>query len=89
MAPTRYSPEEVARRGKDLYEREIRPKVERDHHGEVVVIDVESGDYEVDRDHLTAARRARSRHPDAPLFATRIGFSALARIGGRMTTRRT
>ena len=87
MAHPRYTADEVIRRGRDLYEREIRSQVEPDHRGEIVVIEVESGDYEVDHDHLTAARRARAKHPDGVLFATRVGFPALARIGGRGTTR--
>ncbi len=88
MLGSNYTRDEIARRGKDLYEREIRSRVEKDHFGEVVVIDVETGDYEIDPDHLTAAKRARAKHPDAALFALRVGFPALARIGGRATTRR-
>ena len=41
-APTRPK-EEVARLGKDIYERDIRSKVEDAHHGEIVAIDVDSG----------------------------------------------
>ena len=42
-APT-LSRDEIARLGKDIYERDIRPKVEVDHHGEVVAIDVDRAD---------------------------------------------
>lgn len=87
MTELNYTPDEIVRRGKALYEREIRAGIEQDHYGEFVVIDTETGRYEMDRDHLTAAKRARAKFPAAPLFAVRVGFPALARIGGRHVTR--
>ena len=80
--------EEIARRGKAIYESKIRRAIERDHHGQFVVIDVNTGHYEVDSDHLTAAKRARAKNPDGALFAVRVGFPAVARIGGRTIARR-
>ena len=43
-APT-LSSEETARLGDEIYERDIRRQVEADHHGEVVAIDVKSGEW--------------------------------------------
>lgn len=44
------SREEVARRAKQLYENEIRLKVEVEENiGKMVIIDIETGDYEVDK----------------------------------------
>jgi len=63
-----------------LYESIIRPNVERDHFGKFLVLDTDSGEYEIDADHLAAAK-----HPDAPLFANRIGYRAMGRIGWRRT----
>jgi hypothetical protein len=82
MPQPSYTPEEVARRGRELYETSIREKVEAGNQGKVIVIDIESGDYEIDPDHLTAAERALAKNPDAVLYATRVGFRALGRIGG-------
>ena len=74
----------IAQRGYELYERTIKVLVDTpENRGKVIVIDVDSGDYEIDPDHLAAASRAKSRNPNAELFATRIGFPALGRIGGR------
>ena len=39
--------DEVARLGDEIYERDIRSQVEPDHHGEYVVIDVDSGCWSV------------------------------------------
>jgi len=86
MSQAHRSADEIARRGNELYERQIRSAVEPSHFGDVVVIDIDSGEYEVAPDHLTAVRRARAKHPNGTLFALRVGFPALARIGGRSTT---
>jgi hypothetical protein len=78
----RYPAEEIARRGQALYEREIRARVEPGNRGKILVIDIETGEYELDEDHLAALRRARARNADAELYALRIGYPALGRIGG-------
>ena len=85
MSQAAHTSDEIARRGKAIYEHDIRQKVEDDHHGEVVVIEIRSGAYEIDRNHLTAVRRARAAHPCGTFFAMRIGFPALAHIRGRRT----
>jgi len=77
-----YSIKEICDRGREIYERDIRAKVEADHFGEVLVVDIESGDYEVDEDHLTAAERIRARRSEGVYYALRIGFPALDKIGG-------
>jgi hypothetical protein len=84
MPHTRYSTHELVERGKALYEREIRSRVQPGDEGKYLVIDIESGDYEVDRDRLTASNRAAQKHPGAPLFAMRIGYATIGRIGARL-----
>jgi len=79
----RYSAEETARRGDEIYERTIRAQVEATHHGKVVAIDIETGAYAVDDTALAAARRLRTHHPDAAVWFVRVGHRALHRIGGR------
>jgi len=83
MSEPRYSAELIAQRGEALYEREIRAQVEPGQRGRVLVLDIDTGEYEVDADHLTALRRARARHPDGAFYALRIGHPALGRIGGQ------
>lgn len=75
--------EEIARRGEELYARAIRSQVETQHAGKVLVVDIETGAYEVDADHLQALRRARARCPGGTFYALRIGAPALGRIGAR------
>ncbi len=83
-----YTTEEVARLGREIYEREIRAKVESEHAGRFVVVDVKSGDYEVADDDLTASDRMLERRPDAMLYGLRIGERAAYRIGGFPRTNR-
>ena len=73
--------EETARLGDAIYEATVRARVEPEHHGEVVAIDVDSGDYVVAANALTAARSLRARRPNADVWLVRVGYPALDRIG--------
>ena len=77
---SRYSKEEFARRGTELYERQIRQLVEADHSGEVVAIDIETGAFAVGEDTLLASRRLRARHPHAQTWFVRIGYRGVHRL---------
>jgi hypothetical protein len=77
--------EEVARRAKQLYESGIRQQVEiEDNIGLMVIIDIETGDYEIDETGLNAARNLSKKHPNARLFGIRIGYSVAVSFGGVM-----
>jgi hypothetical protein len=80
----RYSKEEHARRGMDLYERQVRPQVEAGNRGKVVGIDVDTGDFELAEDTLTAADRLLARRPDAQIWFVRIGHPGVHRFGPRV-----
>jgi hypothetical protein len=85
MAPQqpRYSAEETARRGDEIYEREVRARVEAGNHGKVVAIDVETGAFALDENALAAAKRLREEHPEAEIWFVRVGHRALHRLGAR------
>src|SRR5213078_3162176 len=85
MGQTRLSREEIGRRGEELYEQSIRSKVESEENiGKMVVIDVETGDYEVDKLGLESARHLQAKRPDAALYGKRIGYDVSEAIGGVM-----
>ena len=84
MPYTKYTPEEVESRGEAICERQIRPKVEPQHKGEFLVVDVETGQYEIDGDDLNATKRALAKRPDAVLYGLRIGYPAAYRLGGHL-----
>ncbi len=83
MTHTRHNTDEIARRGQDIYDRDIRPKVENEHHGKFLVVDVDTGDFEVDTDELKAIQRATARHPDGARYILRVGYPATHRLGAR------
>lgn len=78
----RYSKEEIARRGDELYEREIRPHLSAKDDGKLCAIDVDSGAYVVDMDVLSACDRLREEFPDAQIWILRIGSRYVYRFGG-------
>jgi hypothetical protein len=77
----RYSKEEFARRGNEIYESQVRPQVEEGNHGKIVAIDIETGAFELAKDSLTASDRLLAQHPDAQIWFVRIGHRAVHRIG--------
>ena len=82
-APTRPR-DEIARLGKEIYERDIRPQVEADHHGEVVAIDVDSDNWAIGDEVLEAVDRLRTQRPEAiNVLFERVGYRALDNFGGR------
>jgi hypothetical protein len=74
----------IAALGTRIYEQHLRHVLEPAQIGKYVVIDVETGEYEVDADRLAASDRAAAKRPGAPLYAARIGYRTIGRIGGRM-----
>ncbi len=82
MPYTQYSAEEVARRGEAIYEQQIRPNIAAEHDGKFVVVDIETGAYEVDEDDLAATKRMLVKRPEAVLYGLRIGHPTAYRIGG-------
>ncbi|HUB25679.1 MAG TPA: hypothetical protein VL992_09625 [Tepidisphaeraceae bacterium] len=79
---------QTAERGAAIYEERLRQVLEPVHNGKYLVIDVETGEYELDADHLAASDRAAAKRPGAPLYATRVGSRSLGRIGGRISPKR-
>jgi len=77
----RYAKEEFARRGDEIYEREVRPTLEEGNEGKFVAIDIETGAYEVDTDELAASDRLRARVANAQIWLRRIGSRYARRFG--------
>ena len=81
--PARRPREETARLGRKIYQRDILPLVEADHHGEVVAIDVDTGNWAIGDNVIVATDRLREQRPDAiNVLSERVGYPALYRFGG-------
>jgi hypothetical protein len=85
MAPVRrrYAKEEFARRGDEVYETQVRPRLKAADKGKFAAVDIETAAYEVADDELEAIDRLRARVPDAQIWMVRIGSRYVHRFGGR------
>jgi hypothetical protein len=88
MQQTHLSGDEIVKRGQALYDEKIRPQVEAGNKGKFLVINVETGEYEMDADDVAAAKRASARFPDAPLFLMRVGYPSAYVLGGQSPANR-
>lgn len=78
----RYGREEVARRGDEIYEREVRPRLTTEDQG-FAAIDVDTGAYELGRDERTAIDHLLARQPGAQVWLRKIGSRYTHRFGPR------
>ena len=76
-----YSPEEVASRGEALYQ-QLRGKLEQSSKGRFLVMDIETGDFEVAADDLEATQRLLARGTTGILYGVRIGSPAAYHLRG-------
>ncbi|MBT9149623.1 MAG: hypothetical protein AAGB97_09510 [Dehalococcoidia bacterium] len=87
MPYTNYTPKEVESKGEAIYGQQIRDKVEPKHKGKFLVIDIETGEYEINADDLVATKRLLAKHPNAVVYGLRIGFPTAYRIGGHFSVK--
>ena len=80
----KYSPEEHARLGEQIYESKVRAAVEAGNRGRIVAIDVDSGQFELADNVLDACQRLISRLPESQIWCVRIGHRAVHRFGPRV-----
>ncbi len=79
----RYSKEELARRGQELYESGIRQQVEAGNEDKIVAIDIETGAFEIDQNVVPATNRLFEQYPQAQPWVIRIGHRAVDHFGAR------
>jgi hypothetical protein len=75
---------DLGSRARQMYE-SLRNAIETSENiGKLIVMDVESGDYEIDATGIESSRRLKARHPDATLYALRIGYKTVESFGGML-----
>lgn len=79
----RYSKEEFAQRGDDLYETQIRTQVEEGNHGKIVSIDIKTVALEVDTKEIVSCDRLEARQADSQIWIVHISSRHVRRFGGR------
>ena len=80
----RYSKEEFARRGNEIFEREVQPRLGAQDDGKFVAIDIETGAFETEADEIVASHRLLARNPEAQIWFRLVGAAHTRRFGPRV-----
>ena len=78
----RYSKAEFARRGDEVYENHVRPRLTAADEGKFAAVDIETGEYELAVDELEACDKLQARAPDAQIWLVKVGSRYVHRFGG-------
>jgi hypothetical protein len=82
ISKRRYSKKEFARRGDALVESKVRPHLTAADADKFVAIDIETGEYELDKNEMKAAERLRKRLADPQIWLIHVTLGYLHRFGG-------
>ena len=81
--------EEQKRRGQAIYDAQIRHQIAPEDEGKYVLVDVITGDYEIDERSVEARVRLRQRRPDAVIHTMRRHKTYVGRaLSPRRVTRK-
>lgn len=78
--PTVY-PLEIAHKGRDVYQK-ISKQVEKEHSGDFVAIEVESGKYFLGQTQVEAIEKAKKSFPAKIFYLMKVGFPAAVTFSG-------
>jgi hypothetical protein len=78
----RYSKEEFARRGDALLKSKVCPHLTAADKEKFVAIDIETGEYELDKNEMKAADRLRKRFPNGQIWLVHVSLGYFHRFGG-------
>ena len=80
MQTSTLSRTEFVRRGEEIYERNLRPHLGPASNGQFLILDIDTGEYELDPDETLALQRAMTKRPDGTRFIKRVGFTTAHRL---------
>lgn len=66
---------EIVQKGREILEK-LNDQLEKSR-GEYIVIEVESGDYFIDKSSVKARERMQIRHPNKIFYGAKIGYAAM------------
>ncbi len=64
-----------------IYEKRLKEKLEKEHKGEIVAIEINSGDFFLGNNEISAYEKAIKKHPNKTFVYKRIGYKATHFIG--------
>ena len=81
MSMNDYTSEEICDKAEKIYSEKIKHLVEPEQNGRFIVVDIESGDYEIDEDDISAEDRLEERRPGYVGHLLKIGFESAFTVG--------
>ncbi|MCY7337166.1 MAG: hypothetical protein LH613_13295 [Chamaesiphon sp.] len=76
----RYSPEQFAEKGTQIYQQTVLPTLGIEADGKIVALDIETGEFELADTTLAAAAKMFERLPAAQLWFERVGAQGVHRF---------
>ncbi len=73
--------DDLLQRGIKLYEERLKSELEPEHDGEMLALEVESGDHFLGRTATEAYRKAKAKHPGREFAFLRVGAKAAFFVG--------
>lgn len=68
---------EIARKGEEIYQKQLKESLERDHYGKFTAIEVDSKEYFLGETQIDALQKAKAKYPKKIFYLVRIGFPAV------------
>ena len=72
---------DLIRRARRIYQERLKSELEPDHTGEILAVEVESGDYFLGQSEVEAYDEAIKKHPGRKFAFLRVGFRATHHTG--------
>lgn len=82
MSPIAPGKQQFVEAAKALYESRLKEQLEREHFGEVIAVEPESGEYVLGATFLEVDRECQSRFGAKPVYFFRVGGGGAVRIRG-------
>lgn len=83
--PTEQEIDHLIDKAQSHYRKHVRPLVYPQHKGRMLIMDLESHDYEIDDHDIAATDRLWQRKPSCLTFGIRIGYKAAYHFSSRRT----
>ncbi len=71
------NPNELAEKGIEIYNQQLKSELEKTHQGDYVAIEVDSGKYFIDKTDIEALMKARRQFPHKVFYLVKIGSRAV------------
>jgi hypothetical protein len=65
------STKEICKRGRMLYEAQLKPLLEKEHAGEYLILDIETEDYVVSEEYVTSLIAMQKKHEERLQYVVR------------------